>query len=312
MGIVFAGLVYGTGRMYFSITGGFTESNIASDYDYDPRWETHLLSATEKTALNDALNQDYYYLGKGCQSYVFASEDGNYVIKFFKFQRFRPQFWLTAINFIPAVKEYQINKAKQKKERLDNVFTSWKIAYENLQPETGVLYVHLNKSTDLQRQLTIYDKIGLKHTLDIDNYEFMIQRRATMLADSLHNLMAKGQVEEAQNMITYLYEMLLSEYLRGFADNDHAIMQNTGILENRPIHIDVGQFIRNDIVKDPKVFMQEMFDKTFKLKEWLDKWYPELATFLEGKLLILFGPDYYYKAPYVHKGDVGKIPNQVN
>ena len=60
--------------------------------------------------------------------------------------------------------------------------------------------------------------------------------------------------------------MLVSEYRRGFADNDHATVQNTGVLDGRPIHIDVGQFVRNERVKEPRLFHQELFNKTWKFQ----------------------------------------------
>lgn len=307
--LIGAALIYGGGRLYYATTGGFLVSNITSDLAYDSQWDTHSLGEQEKAEISHALDQEYTYLGKGCQSYVFASRDGNYVIKFIKFQRFYPQKWINLFTFIPSVDRYQQTKKIEKGQNLNKLFQSWKIAYENLQPETGVVYVHLNKSDEWHKSITVRDKIGLTHTIDLDQMEFMVQRRASMLADWLNDLMSKGQVEEAKATIDRLITMLLSEYARGYADNDHAIMQNTGILDGRPIHIDAGQFIYNAIVKDPKVFKQEVYDKTFKLGQWLKKYQPTLIPHLESRLVALIGPEYYQLAPYVHKGDVGKIPH---
>lgn len=301
--------VYGIGRLYFAVTAGFTVGNISSQFEFDPRWETHELSASERENISQALDQEYDYLGKGCQSYVFASRDGKYVIKFFKFQRFRPQVWLQPFTFIPAVKNHQATKAIARKLKLDKVFRSWKLAYEHLQKETGVLYVHLNKSDDWHKKLTIHDKLGLTHQLDIDQMEFMIQHRADMLCGTINALMANREIEEAEKIIDRLLSMMLSEYFRGYADNDHALMQNTGVLDGQPIHIDAGQFIYNEKVKSPAVYKKEIFNKTYKFNLWLKKHHSDLSTHLEGKLLALLGPDYYYQEPYRHVGDVGKIPH---
>jgi hypothetical protein len=301
--------LYGGGRLYFAVTGGFTMGNIAADLPYNAQWDTHPLSTGEKEEIGKALDQPYAYLGKGCQAYVFASADGKYVVKFFKYQRFRPQAWIDLFTFIPAVGNYQQAKAIEKKEKLDKVFTSWKIASDILKKETGVVYVHLNKTDDRHQSLAIRDKIGMAHLVDLDRTEFVLQRRATMLCPAIDQLAAEGKSDEAEKLIDRLVAMLFFEYERGYADNDHALMQNTGVLDGFPIHIDIGQFIHNDIVKSPKIYKQELYDKTYDFHRWLKKHHPDLADHLAARLVVIMGPDYFYKAPYFHKGDVAKIPH---
>lgn len=306
--IILVGALYGIGRLYYVFTAGFTIGNISSDLAYDPRWETHPLSLEERNQIEKVLNQEYTYLGKGCQAYVFASPDGQYVLKFFKYQRFRPQPWLNLFTFIPAIESYQQKKAIEKKGRLERVFRSWKLVYEKLKNETGVVYVHLNKTSHLNMPLVLHDKLGGTHRLDLDKMEFLVQKRAEMLCPKIESLMADHREKQASQIIDRLFSMLISEYERGYADNDHALMQNTGVLDGYPIHIDVGQFIYNDIVKDPKIYKQEIYDKMYKLRVWLEKHYPELALHLKARLIDLLGIDYYYMGPYKHKGDVAKIP----
>lgn len=304
-------LGYAGGRLYYATTGGFTLGNITSETaQSDPKWIPPKLSPQKKKEIEKALDQEYTYLGKGCQAYVFASADGKYVIKFFKYQRFRPQSWINYFSFIPSVSDYQISKGIEKQEKLNKVFTSWEIAYDELQKETGVLYIHLAKSNTWHKNLSIKDKIGLKHTIDLDHMEYMVQKRAVMLCPAIDSMMTAKEIPEAKLLIDRLLATLLSEYARGYADNDHALMQNTGVLDGHPIHIDVGQFIKNQIVTTPKVYKQELYDKTFKFHQWLGNSYPELSSHLRMRLISIIGPDYYYSAPYVHKGDVAKIPHQ--
>lgn len=301
--------LYGSGRLYYAMTGGFTMGNIEAEIPYNSKWDTSSLTISEKEIIENALDQPYSYLGKGCQAYVFASEDGKYVVKFFKYQRFRPQAWIDLFTFIPAVERYQQVKIKEKKEKLEKVFTSWKIAFEKLKKETGVAYVHLNKTDEWHKSLAISDKIGMKHQVDLDRTEFVLQQRATMLCPAIDQLVATGQSHEAEKLIDKLLVMLFLEYKNGYADNDHALMQNTGVLNGLPIHIDIGQFIHNESVKSPKIYKQELYDKTYDFHRWLKKYHPDLADHLATRLVVIFGPDYYYKAPYFHKGDVAKIPH---
>jgi len=283
-------LVYGAGRLYFRVTGGFTEGNIKSELPYDERWVMPPLPAEQKALVNSILSQDFHYLGKGCQSYVFLSADKKYVIKFIKYQRFRPQQWINYFSFIPAVEKYQVNKTQEKRQKLDNLLAAWKLSYEHLKPETGLVYVHLNKSQDLNKNLVIYDKLGLQHTLDLDQHEFLVQKRADMLTKTITTYVDNGQVELATSLVDRLIQMILSEYARGFGDNDHALMQNTGVLDGEPIHIDVGQFVQKESFKEPKVYHQELFSKTFKFRSWLNKHYPILEQHLNEELTEIIGP----------------------
>lgn len=292
-------LAYGSGRLYFQVTAGFTESNITSSLVPEERWKIKALTDRQKKEIDQALAQNYTYLGKGCQSYVFASQDGKYVLKFFKYQRFRPQGWLDYFAFIPAVDEYRLGKIEQKNQKLENIFTSWKIAYDELQEETGILYIHLNKSQDLRKSLVLYDKIGMKHTLDLDQYEFMLQKRAHMLTATIDNYMEQQEVAKAKELIDNLLQMILSEYQRGLGDNDHALMQNTGVLGNQPVHIDVGQFVRREDFKESTCYKQELFNKTYKFRIWLKKYHPEISSYVDQQLHRIIGPEMAQLKPHL-------------
>lgn len=289
--------LYGIGRLYYYLTGGFTEANIVSDFPFQPQWEVRPLSRHEQEEFEKAVDQPYRYLGKGCQSYVFGSEDGQYVIKFFKYQRYRLQPWLAYFPPLPAIVKYRQEKMDKKWNKLNGFVKSWKIAFENLKEETALVFVHLNKTDHLNQKMTLFDKLGQKHEIDLDSMEFCIQRRAGMLCDTLLAFQSNGDLIGAQQLIHQLLNTILSEYARGLADNDHALMQNTGVAQGRAVHIDVGQFVFNENVKKPEVFHQELFTKTYKFKIWLREYYPELGEYLEKELQQIIGPSYTTMQP---------------
>lgn len=307
-------LCYGVGRIYYRTTGGFTLGNITYDLPYDARWEMRLPEEEEAHEIEVILHQPFHYLGKGCQSYVFESEDSRYVLKFFKYQRFRPKVWLSYMTFLPGMEGYLQSKSECKKRKLESVFTSWKIAYEELRPETGVLFVHLNKTKrQWEKPFLIYDKMGWEHSLNLNDYEYLLQRKAKLLCPTLDGLMTLGKVTEAKQLLDRLIQMLLSEYHRGFADNDHALMQNTGILDGRPVHIDVGQFVKNEKVKEPEVYNQELFNKTWKFRKWLVEHHPELASHLEMLLRQVMGDEAFQALkPRLNKASMGVLSHHAD
>lgn len=289
---------YGGGRLYYHITHGFSISNITSNFAYDSRWEVHTPTIEQQQQLNQIFAQKFSYLGKGCQSYVFLSEDGEYVLKFFKYQRFRNQPWIDWFSFIPWVEQYRLEKLTKKQEKLERFFNSWKLAYDELQPETGIVFVHLNKSNHLPNTLTITDKMGFEHILDPNQMEFMLQRKAVMLCSTIKELMDHNQVTETKQLLNAVVDLVLSENSRGYADNDHALMQNTGILDGKPIHIDVGQLLKDPIYQNPEKYKQELFNKTYKFRKWLKSHYPELVTYLETRLIEIIGPQFASMQPH--------------
>ncbi|MFQ5730237.1 MAG: hypothetical protein ACE5GN_07740, partial [Waddliaceae bacterium] len=84
------------------------------------------------------------------------------------------------------------------------------------------------------------------------------------------------------------------------ADNDHALMQNTGVLEGLPVHVDVGQFVKNEAMKDSAIYNQELFNKTYKFRIWLQDKYPELLSYLDAELHHEMG-DIFYQLKYIPK-----------
>lgn len=289
---------YAGGRLYYYVTDGFSVSNTTSDFAYDPRWDTRPLSPSEQLLLDSILVQQFSYLGKGCQSYVFLSADGNYVMKLFKYQRYRPQPWLENLAFIPAVERYRLAKIEKKTKKREGFFRSWKLAFDALQSETGLVFVHLNKTNNLKTKLTITDKMGFAHQIDLDQFEFLIQHKATPFCTYIEELVERGDSETAKKFISSTIALILSENARGLADNDHAIMQNTGVIDGKPIHIDVGQFVRDEEVKKPEVYKQQLFNKTYRFRKWLHKRYPELEAYLEAELRQIIGEQFSTLKPH--------------
>lgn len=294
--------LYGVGRLYFQVTGGFLISNITADLTHEP---DHHLPIHDPDAIQKILKQPFKYLGKGCQSYVFKSQDGKYVLKFLKYQRFRTPTYLDWLDFIPPVSAYKEKKALKKREKLDALLSSWKLAYTYLPEETGIVYVHLNQTHFFNEPIHIIDKMGVAHDVPTNDVVFLLQRNANMLCKTLNSAMKEGHIEQAHQILQNLISMLVAEYEEGLGDNDHALMQNTGVIGLKPIHIDVGQFSQEERFKTPAIYKSEIFSKTYKFRIWLSKHYPELEQYLTNMLTDLIGPEIQTMKPKLKTIDEG-------
>ncbi len=291
-------LIYGAGRLYYAVTDGFTQENILSDLTPDVRWRSPALSNEQQSAIQTILNQPFHYLGKGCQSYVFASEDGKYVLKFFKYHRYRTKPWVNALAFLPPVEAYRRDRQEHKDKKLSNLFSSWMTAFKFLPEATGLIYVHLNKGEGWDQEVVLYDKIGGKHLINLNQLEFLVQKRAVMLADTLEMMLNAQTGNLAKDQIASLFALIRSDYASGFVDEDHALLQNTGVLEGKPIHIDVGQIGRKAEAKEVAIYRQHLFNKMYKFREWLHERDPQLALYTTALLFEQVGPEIWTMEPH--------------
>ena len=105
----------------------------------------------------------------------------------------------------------------------------------------GLVYLHLNKTRNLHRTLTIIDRTGQEHRVDLDQTEFVIQRKAELIFSYLHKLQSPQEVQEA---IASLLQLVQNRIDKGFSDRDKAVSNNYGFVNGHPIHLDVGRLHR--------------------------------------------------------------------
>src|SRR5205085_10468413 len=79
-------IIFGLSRLYYRLTDDFRIANITYDLPFTPPWKVPHLTLDEYKNLEKILSQTFSYIGKGAQCYAFKSEDGKFVLKFFKFK----------------------------------------------------------------------------------------------------------------------------------------------------------------------------------------------------------------------------------
>lgn len=220
------------------------------------------LSCDQKNDLDQLLKQRFTYLGRGKQSFAFVSEDGKTVLKFFNNRLQRRAKWLSSTT------------AKQK---LEKVFQSYQIAYDALREETGLLYFHPRAGLDQFEPVTVVDRLGIAHQIDLNKHGFVLQKRAILALDYL-----KQQTEEKRaEAIASLVDLLRSKMQRGIADNDPLIRANFGFYEDKPIQIDVGPLSFDESLKTAGNQRENLHKITLSLRHWLEKNDPQQIGVLD-------------------------------
>lgn len=193
------------------LTDGFHERNLHTDFLVPAEWEV-----PTPTELFSLLNQPFHYLGKGSQCYVFESHDQKYVLKLFRF--FRPENHLTIFTLLHAAH----------------------IAYESLQQETGLIYIHLNPTALHLPTVCCKDALGRSHHLRLDEYRFAVQKKAIPLEETLKQV--RHDPQKLQQRVNQFIDLLTARTEKGIFNTDPSLEHNFGFLEDRAIEIDFGCF----------------------------------------------------------------------
>jgi len=245
-------------------TDGFSRVRIEADLPEETLWQAVEIP-----------DQPFYYLGCGAQTFAFVSQDGQYVIKFYRHHRAGHPLAILS----PYVSRLRQTISRREAKRAQD-FESFRLAIDKLREETGLLCVHLGKTDQIHKKLKIYDKIGIEHLVELDQITFLLQRRATPFYTTLQQWIDSGSEREAKAAITELVSLLRGRCKKGIFDKDPDLQTNFGFLDGHPIQFDVGRF-----KNQPEIIeADELVRITDSLKGWLNQKAPDLVSHLEKEL----------------------------
>ena len=247
---------------------GFTIKKITSYYEPSDQWEAaHTLS---DGILLKILDQPYIYLGSGNHTYAFESFDGKFVIKFFKQKHMNVQS--------PFLSKEKIEKRKNEREES---FTSYMIAYRHLKEETGLLFLHLNKTNHLGISLKLIDQHGKSMEINLDDMEFLIQKRAVLAFDHLGTLIDQGAYGDALIGIRSLLSVVAKRNQMGIYDKDLQFFKNFGFINNQAVEVDIGEFKMG--IDVPNTY-EELLRLSYQISEFVSEKAPGLVSVVENEM----------------------------
>jgi hypothetical protein len=252
-------------------TEGFSILGISSRWPTDKRWELFC----PKEDLFDAFAQPYTYFGCGAQSYVFFSRDQNYVLKFFKQASYEIPLWMRLPLPWPLTR-YRLKKRVSREEKRTRDFLSTANAYKSLKEESGLIFVHLNKTDDLRQTLILIDKLGISHRINLDDFDFVLQKKAVMAYTHIDHLMREKKIPDAEEALSSLIHLLAEECRLKMIDRHPNIRKNFGFIDNKAVQIDSGRF--------KEIIEREGIEQTHsEISSWLKANHPSLVEHFESE-----------------------------
>lgn len=202
------------------------------------------------------LRQDFYYLGQGTQSYVFASEDGKHVLKLFRFEQ--------ASN---PVYRFIRTKIRGKKLRLSRqaqiqrLFSACRIAEQLASEETALEFLHLHASqVGLVR---LHLPVQGVWEVNLDRYCFALQEKAERIFPSL----LASNPEQRERKLASFQALLEKRAAKGIVNLDSDLHRNFGFIGDRAIEMDFGAYevVSREVAEKNKTHFMD------KLQVWLGK-----------------------------------------
>jgi len=266
-------------------------SNLQEKLPYNSEWKLKDLGAEKNLEVTKILNQPFFYTSEGGQSYVFSSKDNQYVLKLFKYKRFRPAWFVKVLPNIEIFKHFKAQHTSKRAAKLQRVLMGHQVAYEYIQEESGLVFVQLNSSST-PNKIQLIDKIGLIHPIDLSETAFVLQKKGEMLRHNFAYLLKDGQVQTVKERISQVFAMYLSEYQKGIHDEDHGVMQNFGFIGTRPFHLDLGKFAVDESYKKPEIYQPDLIKVANRIRTWMYKYYAihaqEVEKHMEDELSKIF------------------------
>lgn len=282
LSLAFAAVAYsGVKHFCYKQTDGFTILGITPNRAFEKTFEARPLTNEEQVELKYALDQPYSYGAYGAQAFIFFSQDGKYALKLFKQRIYTTPLWFSYLRIPFIFDRYKEKKAAHRLDKCRRDFASYKLAFEELQDLTGVIFVHLNPTSSLQKKLHIIDKLGIAHQIDLDKMDFILQKKAEHVHKRIQRQMQNQDIEGAKHSISSLVTMIVERCKRGVSDRDSSIDTNCGFLDGAAIKIDVGRLGFDKSTATSANCKAELISIAAPFKEWLSSRYSELAKHLD-------------------------------
>ncbi len=178
------------------------------------RYELIPTAVTSRGGFPSALaGQKWFLQAQGGQSYVFFSEDNRYVLKFFKDQ---PRPYLKYPSYVAL-----------KMKKLHRTLSGYSLIYDRCHDLSGLVCLHTQSSHPIPA--TLIDRIGMTHSVDLNDYLFVLQHKAEIL--ERHDVKASAQS---------IIQALSTHHL---TDHDPRLHKNLGTLDGHLIVIDPGRIV---------------------------------------------------------------------
>lgn len=228
------------------------------------------------------LDQPFAPLARGCNVRVYASADGNYVLKTWTTPADIIEWFasdglaVTDLPWAPALAPPGADVPTIIDTIQARAVASYRLAAEHLAAETGL--VHLQCPDDPPKT-TPFPAVSIDNqTFDATAEPFILQHRAALVR---HRLSGATQ-DQGRAIIDAVVGLIRHFWTQGIADDTLNFHNNMGFLGNRLVQVDIGEFSHSrDTIRDHAATNKILNKKSFA---WLTREHPDLADYMRDQV----------------------------
>jgi hypothetical protein len=237
---------------------------------FDARLVATLWTAGKEEEVTKILSQPFSYCDQGSTSKVYVSQDGQFVLKTFLKSQFRSK----GAGSIPLIQQLA-DRRKELRVKYNRSFGPIH-AYQNIPKESGMIYYQFIRPTDrFSQKVELVEEDQSLHLLDLNQAEFMIQKKAILVSEYLLEHVNQGDLEGAKKGLFKLLSMTKRLYDQGLVVVVLQFLNNFGFVGDEPIRLDV-EHIRFDPTWKEKKGRVHLKKELINFRAWIELYAPAL------------------------------------
>ncbi|NGX43869.1 MAG: hypothetical protein K1060chlam3_00025 [Candidatus Anoxychlamydiales bacterium] len=261
-------------------TDGFRSSLITKFDKVDDTYKIDVEKNLDET--KEILSQNFHYLTRGRECFIFESQDKKYVLKFFDSSRYYTKYFFPKVSLPSFLDNYRKKHYNRRCRKLAFNLSSAKLAFDNLKEDSALIYVNLNIADVFKDRVKVKNKYGKNFDLDLNNIFFILQKKC----DIFYQVYEKTSDEDYKMyLIESFLEMVHNRTKKLIIDDDIGKKRrNWGLFDNKAVTIDIGRWYFDEKLQTPAGYKKEMIKATKILKKYLEDNEPEKISFLNENL----------------------------
>ena len=144
--------------------------------------------------------------------------------------------------------------------------------------------MHINPTHFLNKKITVCDRNGKNHTIDLDRTSFYIQRRAQLIYPRISDLMRAGDSERCKNILASVIRLIAKLGKKGVCNKDLSLYKNFGVINDKAVQLTITKFQIDQTAACQQSNQNQIMPVIETFRRWVQKNYPELLAYFDEKL----------------------------